>query len=412
MRTIWLVAKTTYRQRVKSQTFLLLTFGLPLVMVVAGAVPVLTELRGDIPTIGYVDQTAQMADLKEIEVEGETASLISYPTLESAKGGYQSGEVGGYLVIPEDYFEGGAPEYFGEEQPNAKTEAALEKLVRVGFLSGAPSWAVARVENPADVTYIAQKTGQRVSEGPAIILRVGVPIFLALVFVLTIFTGANQMGSVVVLEKDQRAMEVVVTSISPTELVSGKVLGMTLLSLTQVGVWILSAVLAVLLLFVDDLMGHSLSIPWGGLLWAALLGVPGYFLFAMIGAGLGVIAGDAEQARQLAGMLGFLGLAPMYFMGVIVEALNGPLAVGLTLFPFTAPTVGLFRLALTDVPLWQLAGSFLILVISLLASVWFVSRIFRATMLMYGQKLKPQEVLKALSESRSTGKFGRRGRVV
>jgi ABC-2 type transport system permease protein len=400
---IWLVAETTYRQRIKSWTFLFLTFGLPLIMVVAGAVPVLTELRGGVPTLGYVDQTGQMVDLKSVEVEGETASLICYPTRESARGGFQGGEVGGYLVVPENYFEGGTPEYFGEEEPNAKTEAALEKLVRVGFSSDAPSWAVARLEVPADIMYIAHKTGQQVSEGPAIILRVGTPIFLALVFILTIFTSATQMGSAVVLEKDQRAMEVVVTSISPTELVLGKVLGMTLLSLTQVGVWIVAAILAVLLLFLDDLGGHALSIPWGGLLWAALLGVPGYFLFALVGAGLGIIAGDAEQARQLAGMLGFIGLAPMYSLGVILEALDGPLAVGLTLFPFTAPTIGLFRLALTDVPLWQLGGSFLILVISLLTSVWFVSRIFRATMLMYGQKLKPQEILQALSESGSAG---------
>ncbi|MFO8035601.1 MAG: ABC transporter permease [Anaerolineales bacterium] len=403
MKMIWLVAKTTYRQRIRSWTFLFLTFGLPLIMVVAGAVPVLTEFRGDIPVIGYVDQTAQMADLEEIKVEGETASLISYPTQEFAKKGFQQGEVGGYLIIPENYFQGGAPMYYGENEPNTKIEAALEKLVRVGFLSDTPSWAVERVQTPANITFIAQKTGQRVSEGPALILRVGTPIFLALVFILTIFTGATQMGSVVVLEKDQRAMEVVVTSISPTELVSGKVLGMTLLSLTQVGVWIIAAVLAVLLLFLDDLAGHALSIPWGSLLWAALLGIPGYFLFALVGAGLGIIAGDAEQARQLAGMLGFVGLAPMYFLGVIVKALDGPLAVGLTLFPFTAPTIGLFRLALTDVPLWQLGGSFLTLMVCLGISVWFVSRIFRATMLMYGQKLKPQEIFRAFSELRSAG---------
>lgn len=403
MRMIWLVAKTTYRQRIKSWTFLFLTFGLPLIMVVAGAVPVLTELRGDVPTIGYVDHTGQMAKVNEVVVEGETVSLVSYPTQDAAQDGFRRGDVGGYLVVPDTYFKGGSPEFFGEKEPNAKMETALEAVVRRGFLSDAPSWAEERLETPANITYVAKKTGQRVSEGPAIILRVGTPIFLALVFVLTIFTGANQMGSVVVLEKDQRAMEVVVTSISPTELVSGKVLGMTLLSLTQVGVWILSAVAAILLLFLDDLMGQALSVPWGGLLWAALLGMPGYFLFAMVGAGLGVIAGDAEQARQLSGMLGFIGLGPMYLMGVIVDALDGPLAVGLTLFPFTAPTVGLFRMALTDVPLWQLGTSFFILVVSLALSIWFVSRIFRVTMLMYGQKLTPKEVFRALSESGAAG---------
>jgi ABC-2 type transport system permease protein len=75
------------------------------------------------------------------------------------------------------------------------------------------------------------------------------------------------------------------------------------------------------------------------------------------------------------------------------------LAVGLTLFPLSAPMIALFRMALTDVPLWQLATSLGILIISLIGSVWFVARIFRAAMLMYGQSLNPRQILRALREA-------------
>ncbi|MBS3751229.1 MAG: ABC transporter permease [Anaerolineales bacterium] len=399
MNKLWLVAKNTYQQRIRSSTFLMLTFGIPLIMIVAGAIPVLTELRAEIPTVGYVDQTGKMGAVEEIEYEDEILTLKSYPDQNAGMTDLKTGKIGGLLILPKDYFQGGIPRYRAEKQPSEKLKGALEKAVRTGMLSGAPSWQVERLEDPANFTYAAQSTGKRVSEGPAVIIRVAIPVFFAMVFVLAIFTGANQMGSVMVKEKDQRAMEMVITSISPRELVAGKVMGMTLLSMTQVAVWTLGAGTAVFLLFREDLIGHTLSIPWNALLWAGLLCVPGYFLFALVGAGLGVIAGDVTQARQLAGMLGFIGMGPLYFMGVIVNAVDGPLAVGLTLFPFTAPTIGLFRMALTEVPTWQFLTSLLILVGSLLFSIWLVARVFRATMLLYGQKLKPAEIMQVISQS-------------
>ncbi|MDZ7844647.1 MAG: ABC transporter permease [Anaerolineales bacterium] len=399
MNKIWIIAKNTYKQRIRSSTFLLITFGLPLVMVVAGAIPIITELRGELPDIGYVDETGQMVELDAVEVEGETLSLAAYRTRETAESDLKSGEIAGALIFPEDYFKGGTPLYLAAEEPNEKLKDGLSKMVRKGMFADSPSWQVDRWEEKANFTYLAVETGKSISEGPAVFLRVGIPIFLAFVFVLAIFTGANQMGSVVVMEKEERAMEMVITSISPRELISGKVFGMTLLSSTQVSIWILAASSAVFLFFRDDLIGKSIAMPWEAMIWAVLLCVPGYFLFALIGAGLGIIAGDMEQARQLSGMLGFIGMGPMYLMGVVVNAVDGPLAVGLTLFPFTAPTLSLFRMALTDVPTWQLAASFLILILCLLGSIWFVARIFRVTMLLYGQKLTLKQILQALSAS-------------
>lgn len=401
MKKIWLVARQTYQQRIRSRTFLLLTFGIPLLMVIAGAIPILTEFRGDLPQVGVVDRTAEMSPINEVEVNGETLNLRFFADQESANSAFESNEIGGYLVVPTDYFQGDSPQFYGSEEPNERLTSGLEKVIRRAFLAGEPAWQVDRLEETASVTYQALNSGEEISEGPSVIIRVAAPIFLAFVFVLAVFTGANQMGSVVVLEKEERAMEMVITSISPFELVSGKVLGMTLLSLTQIAVWVAAAVLAVGLFFADDLAGHPISIPWQALIWGGLLGSVGYFVFASLGAGLGIIAGDMEQARQLAGMLGFLGMAPMYLMGVVVNAIDGPLAVGLTLFPLTAPTITLFRMALTEIPLWQLFSSLGILLLTLLVSVWTVSRIFRTTMLLYGQKLSLPQIWAAVKRSGS-----------
>lgn len=399
MKRIWLVAAATYRRRVGSTAFLLLTFGIPLLMVIAGGVAVLTEVGGPLPRVGYVDRTGQLAPVASVAVGDETLQLTSYADAEAAQQALEAGDIGGYLVIPEDYFAGGPPTFYGEDSPGARLESGMTAFMRQAMLPDAPAWTLARLDNPSNVTYAAQETGERVVQGSALVIRVATPAFLALVFVLSIFTSANQMGAAVVREKEQRAMEMVVTSISPRQLVAGKVLGMTLLSLTQVGVWVGGAVISLTLALWGTFQMGALSIPWAALVWAALLGIPGYFLYAVLGAGLGVIAGDKQQARQLAGLLGFLGMGPLYLMGAIVNNLDGLLGVGLTLFPLTAPTIALFRMTLFEVPTWQLGASLAILLISLAASVWFVARIFRAAMLMYGQSLRPRQILQALREA-------------
>jgi len=193
-------------------------------------------------------------------------------------------------------------------------------------------------------------------------------------------------------------MEMIITSLAPRELVAGKVLGMTLLSLTQVGVWAIGGGIAFVLAFSSVVDVQTLSIPWEALTWGLLLGMPGYFLYAVLASGLGVMAGDSQQAQQLAGVLGMLGMAPLYLMGLLINAPDGPLAVGLTMFPLTAPMIGLFRMALVEVPTWQLIASLAILTASLVGSIWLVARIFRAAMLMYGQALRPRQLLQALRE--------------
>ncbi len=399
MRKIWLVSATTYRRRVRSTAFLMLTFGMPLLMVIVSGIAILTELGGDVSRVGYVDQTGQLAPVVWVAVGDETLHLTSYPETDGARQALKAGDIAGYLVVPEGYFDGAQAMFYGERSPNVRVEEGLTAFMRRAMLADAPEWQLERLEDPSNVTYVALETGERVGQGLPLVVRVATPAFLALMFLFTVFTSANQMGSVVVREKEQRAMEIVITSLRPRELVAGKVLGMALLSLTQVAIWMLGAAAAVGLALFGTFRLQDLSIPWNALLWAALLGIPGYLLYATLGAGLGVIAGDQQQARQLSGMLGFIGFGPLYFMGIIIDNLGGPLGVGLTLFPLTAPTIALFRMTLSEVPIWQLATSFALIVATLAATIWFVARIFRGAMLMYGQMLRPRQILRTLREA-------------
>lgn len=397
MRKIWLIATTTYKQRVRSGTFLILTFALPALMVIAGAIPFITSGRGEpLPSVGYVDQTGQLAPVQEVTVEDQSLQLVAYENPEEAQVAFQQKEIAGYLVIPNGYFEGEQAQYFAEERPSAVVSEGLRIFMRRTMLPEAPEWALERLADPTNRTFVAQSSGERVQEGPALVLRFAAPAGLAVLLALALLFTSSQMGAAVVREKEHRAMEMVITSLKPSQLVAGKVLGMSLLSLTQIGVWGLGAVIAVGLLLAGEVDLASLSVPWGALLWAVLLGVPGYFLYAVIAAGIGIIAGDSQQAQQLAGFLGFLGMAPLWFTGILVQSPNGAAAVGLSLFPLTGPIFSLIRMALTEVPLWQLAASFVIIIVSLAAGIWVVARIFRVAMLMYGQALSPRQIVRAM----------------
>jgi ABC-2 type transport system permease protein len=399
MKKVWLVASNVYRRQIRSGTFLLLTFLLPLLMVIAGAVPILRETRGELPVVGIVDGSGRLEQLGEVEIEGRRLEVSVYTDEVSARSAVEDGEVAGFLLIPPAYPQGGSPTFHGEKEPRAVLRDALKVYVQRALTVDAPAWKTERLLAPGRVTYVDVTTGQEMQQGPGVVIRVLIPALLAVIFSLVIFTTISQMGAVMVEEKEKRSMEMIVTSVRPRELVSGKVLGMGLVSLTQIAIWAAAALLAAALALSTSLSLDEVILPSRALLWAALLSIPAYFLYVVLAAGLGIIAGGKAQAQQLAGILGFLALAPVWLTGFLVQNPDGPLAVALTLFPLTAPTFALIRIVITEVPIWQLVSGASLILLGLGLSIYGVARIFRAAMLLYGQTLRPRQIWEVVQTS-------------
>ena len=104
MKKVWLLAATTYRQYLRSGTFLILTFGLPVLMIIAGAIPVLLMRRDNPNRIGYVDRTGQLA-VPQGQLEGTAVTVVVYSEPEAARTALAHGDIDGYLVIPNNYFQ-------------------------------------------------------------------------------------------------------------------------------------------------------------------------------------------------------------------------------------------------------------------------------------------------------------------
>lgn len=402
MKKVKLIAHTTYFSRIRSRSFLLLTFLLPILMIIAGAIPVIRETsrsNDPLPVVGLVDRTDRLALpelVSQLSTETGTLNVHAYSSLEAAQAAWQTGQIDVYLLVPEDYFQGDSIIFYGRKEPSAALEVAIEDLMRQTLVPGASPEVAARLGDPTNELYVAQATGEQVTPGIPMIIRFATPAGLAVVFALLLMFTTGQMGSAIVQEKENRAMEMIITAVRPIELVAGKVLGMGLLSLTQFAIWIVAALGTLGILLAGEVTLSEISIPWQALGWGIILIVPGYLLFAVTSAGLGILAGDAQHAQQMAGLLGFVGLAPIWFTTLLINNPQGPVAVGLTLFPFTAPIVALFRMAITDVPFWQLTLSAGMLALTLGLMVWIVARIFRIAMLMYGKTLKANQVWRAL----------------
>ncbi len=115
MSKLLLMARVTYRRRVFSSSFLLLTLGMPAVMIVAAAVPILQARRSSAPRLGFVDLSHQLNPVRSVEVDGKSLAVETFDNPESARRAVESGDLDGFLVLPANFREGNDAQYFGLE---------------------------------------------------------------------------------------------------------------------------------------------------------------------------------------------------------------------------------------------------------------------------------------------------------
>jgi ABC-2 type transport system permease protein len=235
------------------------------------------------------------------------------------------------------------------------------------------------------------------------ILSLLLPFVAGAAFTLATLTSANYMIQAVATEKENRMVEVVTTSMTPLQLIGGKSLGLMAVAMTQLGSWAALAAIGLLILrtYAPDLAG--LRIPGQFILLIFLFFVPSYALVASMMTAIGGAVTEVHQGQQIAGTLNLIFVVPLFFLPLLVADPNGSLMVAFTLFPTTAFLTVTMRWAFTDLPIWQVALSWCLLVVSTLFSVWVAARIFRAGMLRYGQSLGVGNLVGILRPRRAGG---------
>jgi len=218
-------------------------------------------------------------------------------------------------------------------------------------------------------------------------LRMLVPMGFMLLLWIAVFSSANHLLTSTIEEKSSRVMEVLLSAVSPMELLGGKLLGQ-------------AAVSGVILLMYGSAGLAGLSaltmLDVVHLLWLVVWFPIAYFMVAAIMAGIGSAVSDLHEAQSLVGPAMLALMVPLILWMPIVENPNGALAIVFSFIPPASPFVNILRLTTANeqVPLWQSLLALVTAVASVYAMVWAGARIFRVGVLMQGKTPTPRELLR------------------
>ncbi|NTW45382.1 MAG: ABC transporter permease, partial [Anaerolineaceae bacterium] len=269
----------------------------------------------------------------------------------------------------------------------------LENILNEMLLANYPK-ELSRLQNLMNFeTEILSTEGDRDPENG---LTFFIPYIVTMMFYIIILGSSSLMLNSITNEKTNRVMEILMTSINPTQMLTGKIVALGIVGLMQTIIWSVSGFLLLRLSGRTMDLASSFQLPISILFWGILFFIAGYTLYASLMAGLGAMVPNLKEASQATTILVIPMIIPLMFMGAIIDKPNGMISLILSLFPLTAPVTMMTRLASGNVPLWQILLSlFLIFAFSYLV-IRSVSNLFRAQTLLSGQEFKLKYFFNAL----------------
>jgi ABC-2 type transport system permease protein len=216
---------------------------------------------------------------------------------------------------------------------------------------------------------------------------------------VSIIMWGQQVMQGVLEEKGSRVIEVVISSVTPFELMMGKLLGICLLGLTQLAIWLgtLLVVTAPGVLAAMPFLPPGVSFPTLSLVTLinfVLLFILGFLAYATLYAGIGASFNSLQEAQQAAGIAMIFVVTPVMIMYPVINDPNSRMATVLSLIPMFTPLLMPLRIAIEMPPAWQLALAYLLTTAFVVGMVWFCSKIYRVGILMYGKKPTFKEIWK------------------
>jgi len=226
------------------------------------------------------------------------------------------------------------------------------------------------------------------------ILNNFIRMIFGIMFTILIFISSGYLMGAVVEEKGNRTMEIIVSSVSPYQLMGGKIAGIIILSLIQLLSWstfaILFGIIGAAHLPREILQNLAIYPKVAGTI--LLLAIPAFIMFAGCLATVGSMSSEYREAQQMSMLFFFPCMIPIWLLKPILENPNGPISLFLSFFPLSSFTTMCVRVSFFQVPLWHVAVAGGILVICAVGSVWMASRVFRIGMLRYGKRLQLRDI--------------------
>lgn len=427
MNKIFIVGRNEFMTRIKTRAFVLTTLLGPLAFVafvaIVGFISVKALTGGDQRTVAVVDETGVLFDRLSLESDDQAAFVRADMPVDSVRARVLDETFSGFLSIPAGIVtgsgevtftmaEGGAGSIF--QRSLERTVEQVVEDVRLEQANVSPEIQEILSGRVQVRTVVLTQEGDAAgnAEGYAVVgFIMGFLIYIAML----VYGSVVMRG--VIAEKTSRVVEIIVSSVRPFELLMGKVLGIGAMGLVQMVVWALLIMAGtmgagfIVALFVDPaslnlpatasqeevLAAANFNPPQLGpevFIWFVLFFLMGYLLYASLFAAIGSAVEQESDAQGFMLPVMMPIILSIVFIQPVIEAPNSALAIWISMIPFFSPIPMVVRVAVTDVPFWQVGGSFLLLFLTFLGAVWVSARIYRVGILMYGKKPRLADLIK------------------
>lgn len=396
-----------FRRNIRRKGYLLATLGIPILgFLLMFGFQLLTELTGSNPAdianeidfsgiqrAGYIDQTGLLP-----QPQGDIGErLLQFETVEAAQAALDNKDIDVFYVIDADFMEtGNLTEYMREMSLTHITKSPIAQLLRENIGQDIEEKVLLRLQYPSNVKQINLTRSLEGDSADNVEADIVLIYVFSIIFLTAIFMTNGYLMQTIVEEKETRLIEVIVSSIRPLDLLTGKIMAMGLLGLIQVLVWLGSMLFLINLsnalpALASTVLGQ-IQFPLDKLPVMLLYLLLGYLFFAGGYSMLGAISGSMRNAQQIIGVLILPALLPYFFFTVFAETPNAPLAVVMSMIPITSPLAMMMRLSVTTVPTGEILLSLGFLLIGVIGIIWLTARVFRFQILLAGQAPKLREL--------------------
>lgn len=398
---VWAVIRREYLQRIRSKWFIAATVGGPLLMAGVVVVPAYFTARGESSdrTIAIVDGTNVLYDrvAPDLTEGGWTVSEERWraDVVTELRERAELGEIGGFIMLDELTLETGEAIMYARSRPSPVRQITLRGTIARAALEYQLEQrgvdAAAMLEGGDLRVELLSDEGSGMDDPQFVVAYMGA-FFLYMVLLLY----AVSVMRATLEEKTSRIVEVIISAMKPWHLMLGKIIGVGAVGLTQMAVWF-----GVGALFVASgvpmlvaarpemagLVGVEDFLPGAGMLLLFLgFFLFGYFMYSGLYAAVGAMCNSDEEAQQAQFPLIMLLVVPILMVMSVIQDPMTPLATGLSLFPLFTPILMWGRVAGGGVPAWQIALSFVLMGVAIVAIAWVAGRIYKVGILMAGKR--------------------------
>lgn len=391
------VAKWEIKTIIRNKTFLIMTFFVPImILIIGGAIGFFAARGGETEqlVVGIQNQS-QVINNNEIEaLETAKIDFVFFDNIKQDEivATIDNNNLSSFLIIPQNVMEQNTINNYFNDLQGIETER-IKSLLNPLFVNTRIQQAgydVNMINNLVQEINIESQSLNSEGSANTNIMEMFLPFGFAMLMVFAaIFSGSALMQSII-KEKSNRIVEIILSSINSWDLMMGKVLGYGVIGLIQITIWAVSA-LTVLKFVFDFSLASLFTIK---IMYMFVFFVLGFILISAINAIVGSGMKEAQSGSQSTGFMVMIPLIPLYFSSFIINNPEGLFSYIFTYLPVTSATTMLIRLGFSNPPLIEIFGVMILLVVANYLFIKLAAKIFRVGMLMYGKNASLKELFK------------------